>query len=687
MADSKFRIDETFAPADLKAWEALIAKDLRGASVSSLRRKTEGGLPLEPLYTAENTRGEAGLPGLPPYTRGGEAARRGWTIRQEYADPRPEVIREQIAADLERGVEGLFIELGQARGVRLLSPADLGAALEGVALKAQDIWYSPGSDFFGVGAALFALARSKGVELSALSGSLGVDPLGSLAREGRLSAGLSGAYREARSLAAFAMKESQLRIMRVDTAPYAEAGATAVDELAIALSTLVTYLKKLVEWGEPIDAAAQRIDLAISTGGEFFEQIAKLRALRLLVAKVIFAAGGSADSQRLLIHARNGRFTKTQRDPWANLLRGTAESFAAALGGADSVATAPFDIALGESDVFSRRIARNTQLVLREEARVGDVVDPAGGSYFIERLTDEMARAAWEVFREIEGKGGLEAALKSGLIAAKLEEAAKARELAVRTRKRPILGVSEFPNLNEKLPEREASSAVAENAQEASGRAFGGDDKDARQLALMELSRAINERGDALLLRGIEALERGASLRELRGTLDGGEALLAIEPIKPRPIARLFEALRDKSDAYLKQTGARPKVFLALLGSVAEHTARATFAQNFLAAGGFETVEAMGLESSEGYEAYAEAFKSSGAKFIMIAGSDARYGEALPALTNALRAASPQKILLAGKALGDGDRDAEINQGIDEFVSLGADIYAILSGLYDAMGV
>ena len=681
MADSKFRIDETFAAADLAAWEALIEKDLRGAGVQSLRRKTEGGLPLEPLYTEDNTRKDAalGLPGLPPYTRGGDAARRGWLIRQEYSDPRASVVQQQIAGDLERGVEAIFIELGLRRGVRLLSPADLGVALDGVSLEDRDIWYSPGAEFLGVSAALFALARSKGVALSSLKGSLGADPLGALAREGRLPAGLRGAYREAGSLAAFAIKETKLRALRVDTAPYAEAGASAVDELAFALSTLVAYLKKLTEWGHSIDEAAARVDLAISTGGEFFEQIAKLRALRLLASKVIHAAGGSAESQRVFIHARNGRFTKTRRDPWVNLLRSTSESFAAALGGADSVATAPFDSAFAASDASSLRIARNTQLILREEARVGDVVDAAGGSYFIERITDDLARAAWEVFREIEGAGGMESALKDGRIAARLEENEQARELAVRSRRRPILGVSEFPNLAEERLQREPIRQEAIDAER--GRAFGGEDADARQLALMGLSRSLrDEDRAALTASAIEALDQGANLEQLRATLDDGEAILAIEPIKPRPIARLFEELRDKSDASLEQTGARPKVFLALLGPVAEHTARGTFSANFLAAGGFEAVEAKGLG---GAEAYREAFAASGAKIAMIAGSDARYGEALPALTAALREASPAKILLAGKATNEGDRD----QGIDEFVSLGADIYSVLAGLYEAMGV
>lgn len=679
MADSKFRIDETFAPADLAAWEALIEKDLRGATVDSLRRTTEGGLPLEPLYTEENTREGSEFPGLPPYTRGGDAARRGWIIRQEYSEPRPSVARMQIEHDLDRGVEGLFIELGLSRGVRILSPADLEEVLSGVDLESRDLCLSPGADFLGVSCAFFALARARGVALSKLRGSLGVDPLGALARDGSLSSGLRGVYREARALADYGIRETDLRVFRVDTAPYAEAGATAVDELAFALSTLVAYLRKLVEWGHPVDEAAPRIDLALSTGGEFFEQIAKLRAMRLLVSKVVHAAGGSPKAQRLLIHARNGRFTKTRRDPWVNLLRSTAESFAAAVGGADSVATAPFDIALESSDDFSLRIARNTQLILREEARVADVVDPAGGSYFIERLTEEMARAAWEVFRQLESAGGMENALKSGRVASWLEETERARELAVRSRKRPILGVSEFPNLTEARVERAPIAPELIDADR--GRPFGNEDADARQLALMELSRAIRDEDPSALTESvIRALEKGARLDAIRITLDDGEAILAIEPIKPRPIARLFEALRDKSDALLEQTGERPKVFLALLGSVAEHTARATFSANFLAAGGFEAIEAKEIDEPAALRA---AYLASGAKIAMIAGSDARYSEALPDLTRALREASPLKVLLAGKPSGEGERD----EGIDEFVSLGADIYSILAGLYEAMGV
>lgn len=681
MADPTFRIDDVFEPKGIEAWKALLEKDLRGASFDTLRSKTESGLPLEPLYTKDDLPDPAsvGMPGFPPYTRGPSAEKRGWTIRQEYDDPRADVVRAQIAEDLARGVEALFLRAGLGDGLRVLTAGDLAHALGDVDLRTTDVWLSAGEDVLGVAAAFLAIAADKGVEASALTVSFGADPLGALASAGTLRGGLRGAFRDVRELARFADATGPgLRALRVDTAPYAEAGAHSVDELAFALSTFTAYLGKLVEQGFDVDRAARQIDFAVSTGGEFFEQIAKLRALRLLVAKVVKAAGGSPAAQNVRIHARNGEFTKSQRDPWVNMLRGTAESFAAAVGGADSVATTPFDAAHGASDAFARRIARNTQLVLREEAKVGEVIDPAGGSYFIERLTETMARAAWEAFRELERRGGMQQALVSGYVASRIEETDAARTKDLRKRKRVVLGVNEFPNLGEAALERETPDL--RSVGKALGRPFGEGDRDERYMALIDVSNAARAaEASRLVDAAVAAMQKGVDLASLGEVLVSGEAMVAIEPVRVRRVAQLWEQLRDRSDAILAATGERPKAFVALLGTVAEHTARATWVQNLLAAGGFQAIAPVGLGSNEDFQ---EALRESGARVAVVAGPDARYAEALPALTEALASAGAEVVLLAGKPASEGDRD----RGIHQFVHVGADVFGVLDGLYDTLG-
>jgi methylmalonyl-CoA mutase len=683
MADPSFRIDDVFAPTSLEAWRALLEKDLKGASFESLRGTTESGLPLEPLYTKENVVDPArvGVPGLPPFTRGAEAGRRGWVIRQEYDDPRADVVRSQIADDMGRGVEAVLLRLGLDAGLRVLTAGDLAHVLGDLDPRATDVWLSPGEDALGIAAAYVAFARTRGAEASELRVSFGADPLGALASRGMLRSGLRGTYRDMRELARFANASGEgMRAVRVDTEPYAEAGAGAVDELAFALSTYTGYLGRLVEWGLDVDAAAAQIDLAVSTGGEFFEQIAKLRALRLLVAKVVKACKGSAEAQAACVHARNGRFTKSQRDPWVNLLRGTAESFAGALGGADSVATTPFDVAYASSDAFARRLARNTQLVLREESKVGEVIDPAGGSYFVERLTEDLARAAWSAFREIERRGGMQAALLSGYVASRLRASDAQRTEALRRRKRVVLGVNEFPSLSEVSLDR--APVDLRDVEGELGREFGEGDQDERYMALIDVNSAAYsgaQSGGGLVEIAASAVTKGADLASLREVLERGEAVLATEPLRPRRAAEDWERLRDLSDACLAREGARPRVFVALLGSVAEHTARSTWVQNLLAAGGFEAVAPAGLETTDRLVA---AFRESGTKVALLAGPDARYEEALPALTGALAEAGASTILLAGKPKKDGARD----EGVHAFVHVGADVYGVLEWLHVGLG-
>jgi methylmalonyl-CoA mutase len=233
-----------------------------------------------------------------------------------------------------------------------------------------------------------------------------------------------------------------------------------VHELAWSIATGVEYLRELERAGVSPGDAARSMQFALSVGGQFFPEIAKLRAARLLWSKVVAASGGAPESQAMSLHARTASATKTRRDPWVNILRGTAESFAAVVAGADSVSTSPFDEPLGTPDEQSRRLARNTQLILRDESSLNRVADPAGGSYYLEQLTGEFARAAWAELQRIEALGGMSRAIAQGDVARVLTETRTARDKAVRTRKLPIVGVSEFPHLHEAPVQREARAVT-----------------------------------------------------------------------------------------------------------------------------------------------------------------------------------------------------------------------------------
>jgi methylmalonyl-CoA mutase len=359
-------------------------------------------------------------------------------------------------------------------------------------------------------------------------------------------------------------------------------------------------------------------------GGQFFPEIARLRAARLLWSKVVAASGGPPEAQAMVLHARTASATKTKRDPWVNILRATSESFAAVVAGADSVSTAPFDEPLGTPDEQGRRLARNTQLILRDESSLNRVADPAGGSYYLEQLTGEVARAAWAELQRIESLGGMTRALVQGDVARALAETVAARDKAVRTRRLPIVGVSEFPHLGEVPVQREPHPTPVPVT-----------------------------------------------------TAEGG-----FSPLRPVRLAEAFESLRDASDRNLALYGTRPRAFMLSLGTLAEHTVRSMWIANALAVGGIDTAEHRDFPDAAHA---AEAFVAAGTPLAIISGPDTLYPEQVPVLAQALKAKGARAVAVAGRP---GDHEAAFRAaGVDLFLYAGADLFQLLKTLHTHLGV
>lgn len=431
----------------------------------ALRRPVAPGVTVAPLYTAEDAADlptAAGVPGLPPFVRGSRAGASGaaggadgdvpggWDVRQRHAHPDVAVTKEAIAADLENGVTSLWLVVGEGA-----VPADrLGEVLADVYLDLAPVSVSGGT----VAAEAFLdliEARSDTDAPIAPGGSLGLDPLGDSAASGRPQ-DLGGLAALARRAAA----HPDLRSVVVDGTVFADAGASVVEELGCSLAAGVAYLRALTDGGLSVDEAFGQLEFRYSAGAEQFTTIAALRAARRLWDRVGEVSGASPEVRGQRQHAVTSSVMTTRRDPWVNMLRTTVACFAAGVGGADAVTVQPFDAALGLPDSFARRIARNTQSLLVEEGHLARVLDPAGGSWYVESLTDELARAAWEWFTEIERAGGLAAALDSGLVRDRIATAWDARSKRLATRAEAITGVSEFPNLAEKLPERQPAAEL-----------------------------------------------------------------------------------------------------------------------------------------------------------------------------------------------------------------------------------
>jgi methylmalonyl-CoA mutase len=654
-----------FEPVSYESWRELVARDLEGAPFEKKLVKRVAGIDVEPLYAPGRARpATAGLPGFAPYTRGSwalGAAEMGWDVRAEISLASPSAARDAILEELNGGASSISlvtVDSERGRGVVLGSLADLDTVLEHVALERVPVALSAGTAALEMAAGVVEVAAQRGVKLAALHGSFGADPIGTLAALGTLLSSLDVALDELAALARWTAEHMPgVRAVSVSTSAYHDAGADAASEVGIALATGVAYLRALSAAGMSVSDAARQIDFRFSIGRDFFVEMAKLRAARRTWARVVQAAGGDESAQAMIIHARTSFRTKTQRDPWVNLLRATAESFSAAAGGADSITTSAFDEALGESDEFARRMARNTQHLLRHESNLHRVVDPAGGSYYVETLSEELAQRAWQKLQALERAGGIAAALVEGSLQRELVEALAADRKAVETRRLPITGVNEFPNVSEERLRRGAFE------HDATTSPVGVDSLDPARL--VEAAR--------------ERLRRGESFAALRVALSSGIPARAQVLLRER-LAQPFEALRELADRKAA-SGKRPTVFLANLGSIAEHKARAGFAQNFFEAGGFAVLGNDGFASAE---AAAEAFAKSGAELACLCASDGVYAELAEPTARALAASGPKAVVLAGSP---GEREAAYRAaGVSDFIFVGINACQALRSLLERAG-
>ncbi|MEI4272331.1 methylmalonyl-CoA mutase subunit beta [Klenkia sp. LSe6-5] len=463
-APDELALAADFPPVDRDRWRDLVAGVLRKAGreelpdpvEEALRRPVATGVTVAPLYTAADAAGlpAPGVPGRPPFVRGSRVVRpapsaaesqvagatpAGWDVRARHADPDVGTTKDAIGADLEHGVTSLWLVLGEAG----LPVEALPQALDGVLLDLAPVTLQGGE------AGAEAFLALVGDQPLAPGGNLGLDPLGDQARTG-VEQDLSGLAGWARRAA----EHGDLRTVVVDATVVHEAGATAVEELGCAVSAGVAYLRALTGEGLTVEQAAAQLEFRFAATADQFTTIATLRAARRLWDRVGEAAGVPAAARGMRQHAVTSSVMTTARDPWVNMLRTTVACFAAGVGGADAVTVQPFDAALGLPDPFARRIARNTQALLLEESHLGRVLDPAGGSWYVESLTDALAHAAWDWFTELERAGGYAAALSSGLVHERVAAAWADRSRRLATRKDAITGVSEFPNVAEVLPDR-----------------------------------------------------------------------------------------------------------------------------------------------------------------------------------------------------------------------------------------
>jgi methylmalonyl-CoA mutase len=699
MHDSNFSIQDDFPPVHYEQWRALVDESLQGAVFEKkLVTSTYEGIDQQPVYSLQDQLGTTDAPGLPgysPFVRGttpSGACLQGWDLRQEHSAPEPGAANRAILQDLQGGVRSLLLVFDEAsrrglnpddpkaidfvgrKGVMVYHLEDLDTALAHVDFSKTGITLDAGAAFLPASALLAASWQRRQLSPDTIRGAFNADPIAELARQGSLPLTMENALSQMVHLADWTSKNyPQVTAISVDTSPFHHAGATAAQDLAFALATAIEYLRAMTGAEMDIDVAAKQLLFRLSLGTHHFLSIAKLRAGRLLWSRVIEACGGSAASAAMHTHCRLSNRVLTKNDPFVNILRNTVGVFSAGIGGAEAITSIPFDYAIGQSEDFGRRVARNTGLVLQQEAHLHRVIDPAGGSWFIEKLTRQLAEKSWEIFQEIERHGGMIKSLESGWVAKQIGEAYAPRTKDIATRKEGIIGVSEFPNINE--DKIAYSPPDLQTLREAAIGRVNTVRKEPYSLTTLPSA-------ESKVAAAVQSAFDGATIGQLAEALGFHGASTNITPLEPHSFAEPYEELREACNCWQQIHGRRPTVFLANLGPVAHHTARATYAKGFFEAGGFAVITNEGFPDAD---SVAKAFADSGTRIAVLCSSDKLYQEFVPQVATRLKATDARTVLLAGKP---GTNEAAWRAaGVDRFIYITCNVLATLRELLEEEGV
>ena len=718
-------LDE-FIPPTFEEWKSACIALLKGADFNrKLFTKTYENITFSPMYFHADTepiQPAKSYPGFGDYLRGVEAngyVNAPWGIAQACDETLPEDNNELLQHEIAKGSTIYNVKLDCATrkakdardckhigngGVSLTTLGDVETLLKGLKLDKYPLYVYAGESSLPllaliiaavkknsgnvdnlrkaiganpIGAAVVAVATKKnGGDVTNLRGVIGANPIGAYVSNGTLTQSLDKLFDEAATSAKWAVKNApNVKTLFVQSDVFSNGGANDIQEVAYTISTGVAYLRALLERGLTIDEAASQIMFGFSMGANFFMQIAKLRAVRPIWAQIVKTFGGNEESQKIHVHGRPAKFFATVYDPYVNLLRETTQLFSGVVGGVDSFENSTFDEPVRKGDEFSRRIARNMQIILQEEFGLLQPIDPAGGSWAVETLTKEIKEKVWAEFQVIEGKGGIVAALKEGYPQDAIAKVLDARFKAAETRKDRIVGNNMYANMTEERIDARAESQA---------------DNLAARTAAIEAYLANVDAKDALANVNaddaetvIAAAAKGATIAELRQALGTAE-VEEIKAIEAHRWSERFEALREVTEKFKAATGDNVKIFLANMGPIPQHKARADFTTGFLQVGAFDVLGNNGFATVD--EA-AQAAKESGADAVVICSTDATYPEIIPALAPKLHEALPNAtVFLAGAAPAD-LKETYDAAGIDEYIHVKANCYKILQALQAKKGM
>ncbi|NJK94945.1 MAG: methylmalonyl-CoA mutase small subunit [Bacteroidales bacterium] len=615
MSDVNQKLFSEFPPVSTQDWEAKIAVDLKGADYEKkLVWKTNEGIKVRPYYRAEDLQKLGYLVGTPgefPFIRGKKTTGNDWFVRQDIVVENIESANKKALEILNKGITSLGFVLQKETE---LTKQGLTTLLKDICLGAVEV------NFSGHGCAavseLFAQYVKEMKYDNTLEGSFSYDPFGRLVKKGNFCGG--SMEKSVERLTAILNNTASLpkfRAFAVNGVHFSNAGASVVQELGFALSMGAEYLNVLTEKGFSVAQLASKVKFNFGVSANYFMEIAKFRAARFLWAKMVEAYDPKV-KEAMFIHAETTHYNLSMYDAYVNMLRTTTESMSAVIAGVDSLTVMPFDVTFEKPTDFAERIARNQQIILKEESYLDKIVDPSAGSYYIENLTDAIITEAWNLFLEVQNKGGFIAAVKEGFIQAKVKEVAQKRDMAIATRREIILGINQYPNTKEILTSKPDDQTVSCHCKD--------------------------------------------------GKCDGCDDDCLVEPLNTYRGANAFEELRTKVDF----SGRRPKVFMLTIGSLSMRLARSQFSGNFFGCAGFEILDNNGFKTvDEGVNA---AFAAK-ADIVVLCSSDDEYAAFAP---EALEKLGNKAILVvAGAPACQPELEAK---GVKNFISMRSNVLETL---------
>lgn len=625
MADSKEKLFSEFPPVTTQQWMEKVVADLKGADFEKkLVWKTNEGFQVKPFYRAEDVEGLTttdSLPGEFPYVRGTKATN-DWLVRQDIEVIEPQSANKKALVLIENGINSVGFKLSRNQ----ISAETLDTLLKGINSEQTEINFRTCTrDAASVATALAGYVKKNNINAANVTGSVNFDPFKRMLTKGfdaesTLSEDMKAALDAASTLPNY-------RVLGANAYLFNNAGAYCAQELGYGLAYGNAFLALAQEAGLPIDQVAKKITFNMGVGSNYFMEIAKFRAGRLLWAQIVAAyEAGAKEAAKMYVHASTSEWNQSVYDAYVNLLRSQTETMSAALAGVDSITVTPFDAAYQKADEFSERFARNQQLLLKEESHFNQVVDASAGSYYIENLTASLAEEAWKIFLNVEDKGGFIAAIRQGFVQQEVNASSEARLKAVSSRREILLGTNQYPNFNEtalekvggKLPKHEGNSSTC----------YCADNKGT--LPVLTFAHGSSQ----------------------------------------------FDSLRLATEV----SGKRPKAFMLTIGSLSMRLARAQFACNFFGCAGYEVIDNLGFETAQ--EGVQEA-RRVGADIIVMCSSDEEYATLAPQAFEAIKGGK-ELFVVAGAPECTDELKA---QGITNFINVRSNVLQTLQDFSKQLGI